>query len=208
MKTRILKSTTESCLDRALEILESGGIVAFPTDTVYGIGTSAFNNEAVLSLFEAKGRSRMQAVPVLISSMAQIATVTTGLSDLARPLAEKYWPGPITLVLSKNTNLAEAVSPSDTVGVRMPKHEFAKLLLDAVGPLAVTSANITGHQSLSGADEVFQAMKGKIELVIDGGKTPGQVPSTVVDCTGMTPVIIREGPISQSEIDLFISGKG
>lgn len=208
MKTRILKSTTESCLDRALEILESGGIVAFPTDTVYGIGTSAFNNEAVLSLFEAKGRSRMQAVPVLISSMAQIDTVTTGLSDLARPLAEKYWPGPITLVLSKNTNLAEAVSPSDTVGVRMPKHEFAKLLLDAVGPLAVTSANITGHQSLSGADEVFQAMKGKIELVIDGGKTPGQVPSTVVDCTGMKPVIIREGPISQAEIDLFISGKG
>jgi L-threonylcarbamoyladenylate synthase len=195
-------------LDRALEILESGGIVAFPTDTVYGIGTSAFNNEAVLSLFEAKGRSRMQAVPVLISSMAQITTVTTGLSDLARPLAEKYWPGPITLVLSKNTNLAEAVSPSDTVGVRMPKHEFAKLLLDAVGPLAVTSANITGHQSLSGADEVFQAMKGKIELVIDGGKTPGQVPSTVVDCTGMKPVIIREGPISQAEIDLFISGKG
>ncbi len=208
MKTRILKSTTESCLDRALEILESGGIVAFPTDTVYGIGTSAFNNEAVLSLFEAKGRSRMQAVPVLISSMAQIDTVTTGLSDLARSLAEKYWPGPITLVLSKNTNLAEAVSPSDTVGVRMPKHEFAKSLLDAVGPLAVTSANITGHQSLSGADEVFQAMKGKIELVIDGGKTPGQVPSTVVDCTGMKPVIIREGPISQAEIDLFISGKG
>ncbi len=208
MKTRILKSTTESCLDRALEILESGGIVAFPTDTVYGIGTSAFNNEAVLRLFEVKGRSRTQAVPVLISSMAQIATVTTGLSDLARPLAEKYWPGPITLVLSKNTNLAEAVSPSDTVGVRMPKHEFAKLLLDAVGPLAVTSANITGHQSLSGADEVFQAMKGKIELVIDGGKTPGQVPSTVVDCTGMKPVIIREGPISQAEIDLFISGKG
>lgn len=208
MKTRILKSTTESCLDRALEILESGGIVAFPTDTVYGIGTSAFNNEAVLSLFEAKGRSRMQAVPVLISSMAQIDTVTTGLSDLARSLAEKYWPGPITLVLSKNTNLAEAVSPSDTVGVRMPKHEFAKSLLDAVGPLAVTSANITGHKSLSGADEVFQAMKGKIELVIDGGKTPGQVPSTVVDCTGMKPVIIREGPISQAEIDLFISGKG
>lgn len=208
MKTRILKSTTEYCLDRALEILESGGIVAFPTDTVYGIGTSAFNNEAVLSLFEAKGRSRMQAVPVLISSMAQIDTVTTGLSDLARPLAEKYWPGPITLVLSKNTNLAEAVSPSDTVGVRMPKHEFAKSLLDAVGPLAVTSANITGHKSLSGADEVFQAMKGKIELVIDGGKTPGQVPSTVVDCTGMKPVIIREGPISQAEIDLFISSKG
>lgn len=208
MKTRILKSTTEYCLDRALEILESGGIVAFPTDTVYGIGTSAFNNEAVLSLFEAKGRSRMQAVPVLISSMAQIDTVTTGLSDLARSLAEKYWPGPITLVLSKNTNLAEAVSPSDTVGVRMPKHEFAKSLLDAVGPLAVTSANITGHKSLSGANEVFQAMKGKIELVIDGGKTPGQVPSTVVDCTGMKPVIIREGPISQAEIDLFISSKG
>lgn len=208
MKTRILKSTTEYCLDRALEILESGGIVAFPTDTVYGIGTSAFNNEAVLSLFEAKGRSRMQAVPVLISSMAQIDTVTTGLSDLARSLAEKYWPGPITLVLSKNTNLAEAVSPSDTVGVRMPKHEFAKSLLDAVGPLAVTSANITGHKSLSGADEVFQAMKGKIELVIDGGKTPGQIPSTVVDCTGMKPVIIREGPISQAEIDLFISSKG
>jgi tRNA threonylcarbamoyl adenosine modification protein (Sua5/YciO/YrdC/YwlC family) len=140
--------------------------------------------------------------------MAQIDTVTTGLSDLARSLAEKYWPGPITLVLSKNTNLAEAVSPSDTVGVRMPKHEFAKSLLDAVGPLAVTSANITGHKSLSGANEVFQAMKGKIELVIDGGKTPGQVPSTVVDCTGMKPVIIREGPISQAEIDLFISSKG
>jgi L-threonylcarbamoyladenylate synthase len=195
-------------LDRALEILESGGIVAFPTDTVYGIGTSAFNNEAVLRLFEVKGRSRTQAVPVLISSMAQIDTVTNGLSDLARHLAERYWPGPITLVLAKNTNLAEAVSPSETVGVRMPKHEFAKSLIDAAGPLAVTSANITGHQSLSGADEVFQVMKGEIELVIDGGKTPGQVPSTVVDCTGRKPVILREGPISQAEIDLCISSEG
>lgn len=201
MKTRILKSTSKYCLDNALETLESGGIVAFPTDTVYGIGTSAFNHEAVLRLFEVKSRSRTQAVPVLISSMAQIDTVTTGLSDIARTLAKRFWPGPITLVLLKNINLAAAVSPSDTVGVRMPNHSFANSLLESAGPLAVTSANISGDRSLSDAGEVFDQMKGKIALVIDGGATPGGVPSTVVDCTGTEPVVLREGPISKLQIN-------
>jgi L-threonylcarbamoyladenylate synthase len=192
-------------LEAAVAIIQEGGVVAFPTDTVYGIGTSAFDDEAVLKLYVVKDRASGQAIPVLISNLDQLENVASEIPSSARRLAKAYWPGPLTLVVAKGSRIADSVSSSDTVGVRMPNHEFALSLLSAVGPMAVTSANITGSPSLSMASEVIDVMEGKIDLVIDGGTTPGGVPSTVVDCTGKVPFVLREGPIHQSEIDLFLS---
>jgi L-threonylcarbamoyladenylate synthase len=201
----LLRSTYEGCLQTAVAIIQDGGIVAFPTDTVYGIGTSAKDDEAVLKLFVVKGRDAGKAIPVLVSNLDQFESVAGDIPSSAKRLAERFWPGPITLVVARGDSIAETISSSDTVGVRMPNHEFALSLLSTAGPMAVTSANITGSRSLSMASEVFEVLNGKIELVIDGGTTLGKIPSTVVDCTGTVPFVLRDGPILQSEIDLFLS---
>lgn len=205
MKTRLIKSKAHASLDQALEVLRGGGLVAFPTDTVYGLGTLAFNDDAILRLYEVKQRCRDRAIPVLISEMAQFETVSTGLSPLAKRLAEHYWPGAITLVVRKNPVLPGSISRFNTVGVRMPDHSFALALLSAVGPMAVTSANISDSPALSQASEVFDVLDGKVDLVIDGGTLPASVPSTIVDCSGAKPTVLRVGPITQEEIEQFIS---
>ncbi|MBI4732196.1 MAG: L-threonylcarbamoyladenylate synthase, partial [Chloroflexi bacterium] len=120
--------------------------------------------------------------------------------EMALTLAARYWPGPLTLVIPKHPALPEAVSAAPTVGVRVPDHAAARALLQAAGPLAVTSANLSGRSSASTAEEVLAQLGGRIPLILDGGKTPGGVPSTVVDCLGAEPKILREGPISSLEI--------
>lgn len=205
MRTRLIKSTSDGSIDQATEALRAGGLVAFPTDTVYGLGAIAFNDDAILRLYEVKHRDRDRAIPVLISGMAQFEMVSTGLSPLARRLAEHYWPGAITLVVRKTLVLPESISRFDTVGVRMPDHPFALALLRAVGPMAVTSANISDSPALSQASEVLDVLDGKVDLVIDGGTLPGSVPSTIVDCSGAKPIVLRVGPITQEEIEQFIS---
>ena len=124
---------------------------------------------------------------------------------MARKLAERFWPGPLTIILPKRSDLPDSVSATNTVGVRVPDHRIARRVLRAAGPMAVTSANISGQPSPSTAEEVFIQLNGRIALILDGGKTPGGVPSTVVDCTGTQPIVIREGPISFREI-LAITG--
>jgi L-threonylcarbamoyladenylate synthase len=205
VKTRLIKSTADGSIDQATETLRAGGLVAFPTDTVYGLGSLAFNDDAILRLFEVKQRSSDRAIPVLISEMDQFEMVSTGLSPLAKRLAEHYWPGALTLVVRKSSVLPESISRSDTVGVRMPDHSYALALLSAVGPMAVTSANISDNPALSQASEVFDILDGKVDLVIDGGTLPGSEPSTIVDCRGARPIVLRVGPITQKEIEQFIS---
>ncbi|HKY52851.1 MAG TPA: L-threonylcarbamoyladenylate synthase, partial [Anaerolineales bacterium] len=127
------------------------------------------------------------------------------ISDIVRRLASRFWPGPLTIILPKKPTLPEAVSATDTVGVRIPDHPVARSLLRATGPMAVTSANISGHSSASTAQEVFNQLNRRIELIIDGGRTPGGVPSTLVDCTGKEIKVLREGPISLEQILSAIS---
>ncbi len=115
-------------------------------------------------------------------------------------LISRFWPGPLTCIIPKNPTLPEAISATSTVGVRMPDHAIARVLLRFAGPLAVTSANISGKENPSTAEEVFAQLGGRIELIIDGGKTPGGVPSTVVDCSTSQPTILRVGPISAEQI--------
>lgn len=200
MKTALLSVAESECLQAASAVILNAGIVAFPTDTVYGIGASAYDDEAVSRLYVVKGRSQERAIPILVSERAQLETLTQEIPATAIRLTEAFWPGPLTVVVNKGIGFAASVSRTETVGIRMPDHAFVRALINSVGPLAATSANLAGRPSLRSASEVFEVMKGKIELVIDGGITPGGVPSTVVDCTGSEPQVIRQGPIGPDDI--------
>ncbi len=205
MKTIIIPATSPDAIKQAMAILNSGGLVAFPTDTVYGVGALAFDGRAVESIYVAKDRPIEKAIPVLIADAGGIDKVGTNVPDIAHQLAARFWPGPLTCLIPKQPTLPEAVSATDTVGVRVPDHEAARALLRAAGPMAVTSANISGQSSPSTAEEVYAQLGGRIELIIDGGKTPGGIPSTLVDCTGDEIKILREGPISLEEIKKKLS---
>jgi L-threonylcarbamoyladenylate synthase len=200
MKTLVLPVSSLDTLPRALEILRGGGLVAFPTDTVYGVGSLAFKAAAVESIYAAKNRPNEKAIPVLLGGAEDLAKVVASIPPMALTLAARFWPGPLTLVLPKHPDLPEAVSATATVGVRVPDHPAARRLLQAAGPMAVTSANLSGHVSPSTAEEVFEQLSGRIALILDGGRTPGGVPSTVVDCVGAEPKVLREGPIPWGEI--------
>jgi L-threonylcarbamoyladenylate synthase len=206
MNTDILSAQDLLALPRALEILQFGGLVAFPTDTVYGVGALAFNGAAVESIYAAKGRPVEKAIPVLIGDADDLAKVSAEIPEIALKLAARFWPGPLTLVVPKHAGLPEAVSATATVGVRIPDHPVARVLLRLAGPMAVTSANLSGQPSPSTALEVFAQLGGRIALIIDGGKTLGGVPSTVVDCVGAELQVLRAGPIPISEI-LAVSGQ-
>jgi L-threonylcarbamoyladenylate synthase len=200
MKTEILSAQDPGTLARALAVLHNGGLVAFPTDTVYGVGALAFNGEAVGRIYVVKDRPVEKAIPVLIGDPTDLTKVTLEAPEAAVRLAARFWPGPLTLVVPKHPDLPETVSVMPTVGVRVPDHTTARALLLAAGPMAVTSANLSGQPSPSTAQEVFVQLSGRIPLIIDDGKAPGGVPSTVVDCSGPEPLILREGPILKDEI--------
>ncbi|HMM98436.1 MAG TPA: L-threonylcarbamoyladenylate synthase [Anaerolineales bacterium] len=201
MKTEILPADDPLSIARALEILRAGGLVVFPTDTVYGLGSLAFDQAAIESIYAVKGRPLEKAIPILIADAADLDRLARAVTDLARRLASRFWPGPLTLVLPKRADLPAAVSAVDTVGVRVPDHAAARALLRAAGPMAVTSANLSGRSSPRSAEEAASQLGGRVPLVLDGGETPGGVPSTVVDVSGSVPVILREGPLTLAEIN-------
>ncbi len=200
METTVLRADSAGALDRALGVLQAGGLVAFPTDTVYGLGALAYDGEAVRSIYIAKRRDLEKAIPILVADSAGLDLVADAVPPMARRLAEKFWPGPITLIVKKNPRLPEAVSTTSTVGVRVPDHPVARLLLKGAGPMAVTSANASGQESPSTAEDVLAQLNGRVPLILDGGRTPGGVPSTVVDCTQAEPVVLRAGPLSLEDI--------
>ena len=198
-RAQVFPADDPAALERALEVLRAGGLVAFPTDTVYGLGALAFDVEAVASLYLAKGRGAEKAIPVLLGEAGEIERVALP-SEMARRLAQAFWPGPLTLVVVKRPELPEAVSSIGTVGVRVPDHPAALRLLRASGPLAVTSANRSGGPSPRTADEVRAELDDRIPLILDGGTSPGGRPSTVVDCTGGAPVVLRKGPVTLEQL--------
>lgn len=200
MQTEILPASADDTLPRALDVLRAGGLVAFPTDTVYGVGALAFDGKAIESIYAAKDRPIEKAIPILIGGLDDLAKVAIDIPDAARKLASRFWPGPLTILVPKRGDLPESVSATVTIGARVPDHEIARALLQAAGPMAVTSANISGAQSPVSAQEVFEQLGGRIPLIIDGGRTPGGVPSTLVDCTARELRILREGPIALEEL--------
>ncbi len=204
MKTEIISPEWPEAYQAALKVLQQGGLVAFPTDTVYGVGALVFYEAAVDAIYEVKGRPEEKAIPVLVGNVEDLDKVALELPDNARRLAERFWPGPLTLVVKKRAEVPAVVSPNDTVGLRIPDHAVALALLRACGPMAVTSANLSGEPSPCTAGEVLDQLGGRIELIIDGGRTPGGVPSTVVDCTKDELMVLREGPLKLEEIRAVI----
>lgn len=200
MHTEILPASSKDTIPRALHVLAAGGLVAFPTDTVYGVGALAFDGKAIESIYAAKDRPLEKAIPILIGDLEDLARVAVHVPDTAHRLAARFWPGPLTILVPKRTSLPSSVSATSTVGVRVPDHATARALLRAAGPMAVTSANISGEQSPVTAQGVLEQLGGRIPLIIDGGRTPGGVPSTLVDCTAPELKILRAGPLTLEEL--------
>jgi L-threonylcarbamoyladenylate synthase len=200
MNTEIISTHHPHAIARAIEVLANGGLVAFPTDTVYGVAAGLFNVRGITRLYEAKARAANKAIAVLIGEVEQLQQLTPEFGGAAQRLAEKFWPGALTLVVTKQAGLPENLSPLPTVGVRMPDHAFARALMRAAGPLATSSANLSGEANTLTARQVLDQLEGRIELLLDGGDAPGGVPSTVVDCTQQPPKVLREGALLAQDI--------
>lgn len=200
METRILPAAQPGALEQAIAALQAGEPVAFPTDTVYGLGVFVHDRAGIERLFAIKQRDTAKAIAVLVGGEAGLEAVAGSMNAMAQRFARRFWPGPLTLVVPVGPGLPDNLSPSPTVGVRMPDHPVALALLRQAGPLATTSANLSGAPSTTRAEEVYDQLHGRIRLVLDGGRTPGGQASTVVDCTGEQPHILRPGPISLEDL--------
>ncbi len=205
MKTEIMRADHPIALRHAQDILHNGGLVAFPTDTVYGLAALPFQAEFVERLYTAKGRNSDRSIAVLLGDQSQLKLIAKDMGEMALRLAEHFWPGPLTLIVPRLEMLPDVLSPTSTVGVRIPDHPLALSLLRQAGPLAVTSANLSGHNNCNTAQEVLEQLDGRIHLILDGGQTIGGVPSTVVDCTGKEPVVLREGPVTRVDLQAVLS---
>lgn len=187
-------------LERLLSLINQERTIVFPTDTVYGLGAAAFSKSGINRLYEIKGRSQEKAIAILIGVPDQLPAIIKDLPPSAEKLVRKFWPGALTLVVNKNPNLPENLSPLPTIGVRMPRHQFALSLLRLCGPLATTSANLSGRPEGKSVIEVMDQLCDRTDLILDGGPVSGGVPSTVVDCTASPIKILRKGAIPEEEI--------
>jgi L-threonylcarbamoyladenylate synthase len=190
----------------AADILRGGGLVAFPTETVYGLGANALDNRAVAGIFAAKGRPSHNPIIVHVAGLAEACKVTTEWPDAAQLLAERFWPGPLTMVLPKSTAVADLVTAGGpTVAVRVPAHPVALALLRATAlPLAAPSANRSAGLSPTLAEHVVADLEGRIAMVLDAGPTPRGIESTVLDLTVSPPHLLRPGPISPAALEALI----
>jgi len=207
MQTEILPADHPSALTHAIDVLNHGGLVAFPTDTVYGLAAPVFDADSIERLYIVKGRNHSKAIAVLLSGVEQLDQVTVNINENALRLAEEFWPGPLTLIVPRHLALPKILAPESTIGVRVPDHPVALSLLNLAGPLAVTSANQSEKKNARSTREVMAQLNGRIHLILDGGKTPGGVPSTVVDCTTSEVKILRPGPLSTKKLQDAISSR-
>jgi len=203
--TRVVSAAASGALQEAAAALADGAVVAVPTDTVYGLAVDPTQPEAVERLFTCKGRPADVPLPILVAGNEQVALVADDLEVAARALAERYWPGPLTLVVPRRpgftVDLGGPAAARQTVGVRRPDHPVVVALCELLGPLAVTSANLHGAPPATTAAEVVQVFTGsdQPELVLDAGRCDG-VPSTVVECRGPASRCLREGALPWAEL--------
>ncbi len=200
MGTEVLKAGSErlcsTALERALEVLKAGGLIAFPTETFYGLGAAALDASAVKRVFELKGRPWSKPLLVLVDSVTMAERLAV-VGERARALMARHWPGALTLVLPARPGLpAELTAGTATIGVRLSSHPVATALVTGLaGPLTAPSANPSGAAPPSTVAEVLGSFAGALSLVLDAGATAGGLPSTVVDVTGSTPRVLRQGAV-------------
>ena len=194
-----------SFIEQAAAILRAGGVVAYPTETFYGLGADALNAKAVDRIFRIKGRNFHNPLPVIISRLEDLKFIAESIPEKAHPLMEKFWPGPLTLIFRASPAVPPGLTASTgKIGVRISSHPIAAALCLALGcPLVATSANPSGAKEITSAQEVQEALESLVDTVINGGPTPGGLGSTILDVTADPPLVLREGAIPLSELNLF-----
>jgi L-threonylcarbamoyladenylate synthase len=193
-------------LREAVNALSAGLVVAFPTDTLYGLAVDPRSASAVERLYQVKGRGFDQPLPLIACDELQVAQQAGSLTPLARRMAREFWPGPLALVIDAHPSLDTRVHASTgRVAVRVPRHALARALARVAGhPITATSANLAGEPAVNSPTELSAVLRGRIDLVLDGGPTAGGLPSTIVDVTGITPTLIRAGVVPWERVLEFV----
>lgn len=200
MITRVIRAEEPDATEQALTVWRAGGLVAIPTDTVYGLSALPHCTEALRRIWQIKGRDNGAFIALLLADPEALPHFAT-LPEAVQPLAQHFWPGPLTLLLPRTEAVPPEIGEGPRVGVRVPALPLAQALIRAAGgALAATSANLPGHPAARNAQEVLAQLNSRVDLVIDGGWVSLGSASTVVDCTRWPPVVVREGPISEAEI--------
>jgi L-threonylcarbamoyladenylate synthase len=193
-------------LQKIIEFIRAGKTIAFPTETFYALGASAYNEEALKKVFEIKGRDFNKPLPLLIEGETMLKEVVDSIPATAASLMQEFWPGGLTLIFRVSPKIPPLVTAhTNTIAVRNSSHSLARLLVKSSGhPLTATSANLSGQKSCSSASEVAESIGNAVDLIIDGGQTEGLLPSTIVDLTSTPPEIVREGIISRNRLTPFL----
>ena len=204
-----MPTSLQKAVAKALEMLQRGGVVAFPTDTLYGLGADAFDVKAVSRLYSIKGRPGHMGMPLLLSTAADVERVALDVPDLARTLMESFWPGPLTLILKRSSEVPlDVTGGRDSVAVRMPDHPVPLALVSGLGrPITGTSANPTGGPDPTTAEDVRRMLGDLVDYVVDGGPAIQGRASTIVDLTDTRPRLVREGALAfESLMDVIDLG--
>ena len=192
----------EAAVEAASLAIQRGGLVVLPTDTVYGLAADAFDKDSVQELLDAKGRGREMPPPVLVSAATTLDALAVRVPSWARALVEEFWPGALTLVCHAHSSLQWDLGDTrGTVAVRMPDHPVALEILERTGPLAVSSANVTGQPAATEADQAEEMLGEDVEVLVDGGTSPGGEASTIVDATTTPGRVLRVGAISLEQLN-------
>jgi tRNA threonylcarbamoyl adenosine modification protein (Sua5/YciO/YrdC/YwlC family) len=212
MSTRYPTSTDEereAAVGAATQALRSGEVAVIPTDTVYGVAADAFDPAAVRKLLAAKGRGREMPPPVLVNSPSTVDALAVRIPDWARALFVEFWPGPLTVVLHQQASLQWDLGETrGTVAVRVPDHPLTLEILGRTGPLAVSSANKTGHPAALDADAAEEMLGEDVSVIVDGGMVPGGEASTIIDATAAEPRLLRLGALPVEKIDAVLAPHG
>ena len=195
-----LRNSFEEALEKSVLILNNGGLIVFPTDTVYGLAAKFDETEAIERIYQVKGRDQTKALAVLVSNLDQINIISPRISKNAKKLIKLFWPGALTIILEKREDLNAPLSTDNSIGVRIPDDPFVQQLSERIGPLVTTSANRSGFSSTTNIDQVMEQIGDRVDLIVDGGECEGGIPSSVVDCRGAEIKILREGAILKEEI--------
>ncbi len=199
----------DAAIEAAALAVQRGLLVVIPTDTVYGVAADAFDPEAVAELLAAKGRGREMPPPVLISTASTLDALATKVPDYARALVEAFWPGPLTLVLHQQQSLQWDLGDTrGTVAVRMPDLALTRDVLERTGPLAVSSANLTGQPAAVDADQAEEMLGELVEVIVDAGPSPGGEASTIIDATGPIGRVLRVGALSLETLNAVLEPLG
>jgi tRNA threonylcarbamoyl adenosine modification protein (Sua5/YciO/YrdC/YwlC family) len=198
-----LQAGTAEAVAETAVYLKQGQLVIFPTDTVYGIGADAFNEVAIARLYEAKQRPTAKAIPILLADLIDIWRVARTVPAIAERYIQQFWPGPLTLIVPKHPDLPPNISDNENIAVRIPDCEVARAVIRAAGgAVATSSANRSGQPAAATAEEAIEQLGDWAAAVLDNGPSPHSIASTILDCTGAAPQLVRQGPILPEQLAL------